>query len=94
MVESRVFFSLTSILMLFWMPYDYMFLITIAHVLLLINIGAGATIPLLVSFIIFFILGLYKTRKDPNWFSVIIGYLRFYKNSPDKLFKKKIKYVA
>ena len=94
MVESRLFFSLTSILMLFWMPYDYMFLVTIIHVLLLINIGAGSTVPLLISFCVFFILGLYQTRKDPNWFTVIIGYVRFYKNSPKKLFQRRIKYVA
>lgn len=80
--------------MILWVPYNYAVFITITHVVFLIQIGAGATIPFGVSFIIFVILGLIQTRKDPNWFAALANYLKFYSKSPSLMFKRRVSYVA
>ena len=60
----------------------------------MINIGAGATIPLAVSFVLFFILGIVQTRKDPNLFTIIINVLQFYRKSPLLILRRRVSYVA
>jgi hypothetical protein len=80
--------------MILWVPYNYAVFITIAHVIFLIQIGAGATIPFGASYIIFVIIGLLQTRKDPNWFVAIVNYLVFYSKSPSLMFKRRVSYVA
>ena len=80
--------------MILWVPYNYAVILSISHVLLLIQIGAGATIPLIISAIFFIIVGLVKTRKDPNWFAAIIYYLQYYSKSPSLMFRRRVFYVA
>ena len=94
MIESRVFFSLVTVLMLFWMPYDFVATVALAHVLLMISIGASSTIPLIISFIFCFIVGLVKTTKDPRWFMVLVNYVMFYIKRPSLMFRNNISYVA
>ena len=94
MNNHRVFFSLTTVLMILWVPYNYAFVIIFSHAALLILLGATATIPLLTSAIILLIIGIIRTRKDHRWFDLIISTLRFYKSSPSSIFKRRVKYVS
>lgn len=94
-VRNRVYFSLTTNLLVFWLiPFNFAFLSVFAHVIALLAIGAKSTIPLIVSFVFSYVMAAYLTKKDPNWFEVLLGAVRYYKKDLSLFFKKRVIYYA
>ena len=94
MQQNRVFFSLTTNLNFLWVPYDYAFFIVFGHILSFNALGGGFTIHIAVSFIGFLIVGILKTKDDPNWFKVFLSCFSFYYKNPLNVFLRRVTYYA
>ena len=95
MNRNYVFYSVTNSLMVGGVPFNYAIFIFIIAAILQLYIGAfvgiAATLIILLFCFSLYILGVLLSRKDKNWFEIVLSVARF---SLSNFFIRKIKYVA
>ena len=98
-MKHRVFFSLSSNVIVFFIPLDYAIFITLCNILLFIitarifqSLFIGVFVIIL--YLVLFAIGAILTKKDRRWFDVFRAYFVFYSKNLKLMFKNNYKYIG
>jgi len=98
--EHKIFYSLSSIMMLFRMPYNYTLFglfVTLFAFLLFVSLAGFhlmIVVVVLIQLLILSVVGLFLTKRDPRWFEVFKGCIEFYKLNFFKMYNRNYEYLS